>query len=66
MNKDIIQEAELLKKELIDNLIPVNLLLIKAKELGLSICVYESWGNPIDSNQTNAPQVSIKFSIDLR
>lgn len=65
MRSDIIQEAELLKKELKEKLLPVNTLLVRATELGLSISITESYGNPSDKDGTNAIQVQVNFSIHL-
>lgn len=65
MRSDILQEAELLKKELKENLVPVNALLIRAKQLGLSICVKEDYNNPKDKDELVSPQVGIRFSLIL-
>lgn len=65
MSKNILEEAELIKKELKEKLISVNALLIKARQLGLSICVQEDYNDPKDKDELVSPQVGIRFSLNL-
>lgn len=65
MSENIIQEASLLKEDLKEKLIPVNALLIKARQLGLSICVHEKYSDPKGEDELISPQVGVRFSIHL-